>query len=305
MSDTNDMNERAVIGGNNPPLARSIAAEEGDFAATTTAYLQEDYAKQPDIVASLLDEARAIPKVIEDAETKSKAASIIKRLRDTAKALDAFHGKEKQPYLRGGQAVDQFFFGLIDKCVRRVKTNNKGAADVLNDRLTDYDNRVLAAEQARRAREAAEAARIAREAQEKAAREAREAEEARLAAERARKPEAIEQKTVAAQQQETVADAAKVEAVVTTARAEEAHIATLARPADIMRTRGDDGTLSTMGTEKYAAIVDRDLLDKAALWPYLPLPALETALRAWAKNTDYRTPMAGAEVGRRNKSVVR
>ncbi len=72
-----------------------------------------------------------------------------------------------------------------------------------------------------------------------------------------------------------------------------------------MRTRGSDGTLATMGQEKYAEVTDRQLLDKEILWPFIPLADLEKALRAWAKNTDYRTPMAGAEVGRRNKSVVR
>lgn len=295
----------APVGHNNPPLGRSISAEEGDFALVATAFLEEEYAKQGPIVAALLEEARAIPKVIEDEGTKSKVTSIIKRMRDQAKLLIATHAKEKQPYLRGGQAVDQFFFGLVDKLTRRAKTNNPGAADVLNNRLTDYDNRVLAAEQAKRDREAAEAARIAKAAADKAAAEAAAAEEARLAAERARKPETIAEKTTAAVVQERAADQAKVEATVTFAQAQEAHIATLAKPADIMRTRGEDGTLSTMGTEKYADILDRTLLDKEKLWPYIKAEALASALTQWAKLTDYNQAMEGASVGRRNKSVVR
>lgn len=303
MNETAD--PRLQVGANFPPLARSIAAEEGDFAAVTTAFLEDEYARQPQIVAALLEEAREIPKTIEDDATKARVVPLIKRLRDTAKAIEAFHSKEKQPYLRGGQAVDQFFFGLVDKLARRAKTNNPGAADVLNARLTDYDNRKLAEERARREREAAEQARLAREAQEKADREARQAEEARLAAERARKPETIAVKGEAARGQEAAADAAKVEATVSTARAEEAHIATLAKPADIMRSRGADGTLSTMGQEKYAEVVDRTKLDMEALWPFLPLKAIEQALTAWAKVHDYRKTMDGAEVGRRNRSVVR
>jgi hypothetical protein len=306
-------NPRAVIGGNEPPLARSIATEEGDFALVTTAFLEEEYKKQPQIAQSLLDEATALMRdpvtgalrEIEDVEMKSKVASLIKRMRDAAKALEAFHSKEKQPYLRGGQAVDQFFFGWIDKLARRIKTNKPGASDVLVAALTDYDNRVLAAEQARLKREADERARLAREAQEKADREAQEAEQKRLAAERARKPEIVEQKIEAAQQQEKVADEAKVDAVVAAARAEEAHIETLRKPADIMRTRGDDGTLSTVGTEKYAEIVDRTLLDVKLLAPYIKLEALQSALTQWAKFTDYNQQMPGAAIGRRNKSVVR
>lgn len=304
MNDQNPENPRAVPG-NNSTIAREIAGYEGDFAGVTTDFLNEDYSRQPGIVASLLEEARAIPKVIEDDATKGTVTSLIKRLRDTSKALGAFHEKEKQPYLRGGQAVDQFFFGLIDKLAKRSKANNPGAADVLNARLTDYDNRKLAEEQQRRHREAVEAQRVAREAQEKAAREAREAEEARQAAERARKPEHIETKTDAAKVAEVLADEAKVDAIVANARAEEAYVGTLARPADIMRTRGDDGTLSTMGQEKYAELVDRDLLDRNALWAFIPIKALESALTQWAKSTDYRQTMPGANVGRRNKSVVR
>lgn len=299
-----ETNPRAAIGGNFPPLARSIAAETGDFAQVVTAFLEEEYRQYPVQLTELLDEARALPKEIEDKATKDKAASVIKRMRDLNKKFDAFHEKEGQPYFRGKQAVDQFFFGMMDKLQKRAKNNNPGASDVLLSRITDYDNRILAAEQERRRLEAEETARIAREAQERAATEAREAEERRQAAERARAPAQVEVKTAAAQEAEQKASAAHVEATVTTARAEEAHIATLAKPADIMRSRGDDGTLSTMGQEKYATIVDRDKLDKAKLWPFIPLAALQQALTGFAKTTDYNTPMEGAEIGRKNKSKV-
>jgi hypothetical protein len=291
---------------NNPPiLPRLIAEEQNDFAPMTTAYMQEEHAKLPQIAEALLAEAREIPKVINDDETKSKVTSLIRRIRDAAKVFDDVHSREKMPYKRGGEAVDQFCFGWIDKLSRRSKTNNPGAADILLARLTDYDNRKLAEENERRRKEAEETARIAREAQEKADREAAAAEEARLAAERARKPETIEAKTEVAMQKEADASTARVEVVVATGRAEEAHVATLARPADIMRTRGDDGTLSTMGQEKYAEILDKDLLDKAALWPFIKQADLQKALRAWADSTDYRKEMPGASVGRRNKSLVR
>ena len=298
-------NPRAVVGGNFPPLARSIAAEAGDFSLVTTAFLEEEYAKQPVIVSALLDEARALPERIEDDETKGKVASLIKRLRDHAKALDAAHSSNKTPYLRGGQAVDQYFFGLIDKLSRRDKKNKPGAADILSARLTDYDTRKLAEEQERRRKIAAEEARIAREAQMEAARKAQEAEDARLAAERARKPEAIEQKAAIADAHEAAAITAKVDAELATGKAEAAYIDTLQRPADIMQARGADGTLSTMATEPYAEIEDADLLDKNALWPFITVDAKEKALRAWAKVHGHAKQMAGAKIGKRPKSVVR
>lgn len=309
----------APIGHNNPPLPQSIALVEGDFAIIVTDYLGAEHKKWPEAAAALLEEARQLPKEIPDDETKGKVASLIKRIRDTAKMLDGIHAKEKQPYKRGGEAVDQFFFGLIDKLARRAKTNNPGAADILNARLTDYDNRKLAEERARRDREAAETARLAREAQDRAEatrkdeeRKQREADEAAAAAERARNPERKDEKIAAAQevrqeaqQQGAVADQAKVDAEVVTARAQDAYHATLTSSADIMRTRIGEGTLATMGVEKYAEIINRDELDKAALWPFIPLADLEKALRGWARNTDYRQSMPGADVGRRNKSTVR
>lgn len=300
-----EQNPREAIGANFPPLARSIAAEQGDFALVVMAFLEDEYAPQPKVVAALLDEARLLPNPIEDDETKGRYASLIKRLRDTAKALDAIHSKEKTPYLRGGQAVDQFFFGLIDRLARRDKKNKPGAADVLGQRLTDYDTKKLREEQERRRLESEEQARIAREAQAAADRKAAEAEEARLAAERAKKPETIAAKDAVAGVREQAAGAAKVEAEIATARAEDAHIATLAKPADLMRMRGDDGTLSTMATEPYAEIEDDSKLDMAKLWPFIALDAKEKALRAWAKTTGHTVQMPGAKIGKRPKSVVR
>ena len=313
LSPSNVAEDRVVgIGDNKPPIAALISAEDGDFAQVTTAFLAEEYAKQRTITQSLLDEASALMrdensklKKIDDEDTKGKVVSLIKRMRDHAKALTAFHSKEKQPYLRGGQGVDQFFFGDIDKLSRRDKKNKPGAADIINDELTDYDNRVLAAEQARLKRIADENARLAREAQAQAEAEKAEAERLRLAAERARTPEKIEEKTQAAVEAETRADAAQVEAAVAAPKAEEARIDTLRKPADIMRNRGTDGTLSTVGIDKYAEIADRTLLNKELLWPYIKQEALESALTQWAKMTDYNQQMPGALIGRRNKSLVR
>jgi hypothetical protein len=306
-----DPNPRATLGGNDPPLGRQISAEGGDFSAVTTAFLTEEHAKWPQTVATLLAEATALMRNeagelrdIEDDAMKEKVTSLIKRFRDTAKAMEGLHAKEKAPYLRGGQAVDQFFFGLIDQCQRRDKKARPGAADVLNAKLTDYDNRKLAEEQQRRQREADEALRLAREAEAKRLEEARIAEEARLAEERARNPERKAEKGEVAAAAEQRADTATVEAKVTEQRAQEAHIATLARPADIMRNRQADGTMSTMGQEKYAEIIDRDKLDKEKLWPHISFDALQKALNGFAKATDYNTPMEGASIGRRNKSKV-
>ena len=87
--------------------------------------------------------------------------------------------------------------------------------------------------------------------------------------------------------------------------AQQAHIDTLAKPADIVRTRVEEGPTVTMQREAFAIVVDAALLDVAKLWPFVALAEKEKALRAWAKNTGYGTQMPGAEVGYRPKTVVR
>ncbi len=290
-------------GHNLPPLPRQISAEE-NLAPSVTEFLAEEFASLPGEVSALLDEARVLPKVIDDDDVMGTVAKLIKRFRETTKRIEAFHAREKAPYWTSGQAVDVFFFSLFEKCAKRTKTSKPGAADVLQARLDDYMDRKLAAEQERRRKEAAEQARVAREAQERADREAREAEDARLAAERARKPDAIVAKTAVADARENSASEAKADAGFALSKAEEAHVATLAKPADMVRTRVDDGPTVTMGTVPYAVIEDEDLLDKAKLWPFIKFEAKEAALTAWARTHGHSQQMPGAKIGKRAKGQV-
>lgn len=291
-----DTNSRSVIGDN---------SQTADYGKRVAEALERDYAEIGATVTSLLDEARALPLTFEEDETFGKYAKLIKNFRDTTARLKAFHVAEKEPHLRAGQAVDSYFFALIDKCARRDKKAKPGAADILQARLDDEQQRRLAEEQARRRREAEEAARVEREAREAAEKLAREAEERRLAAERARKPEQIEAKSEVAAQAESVSDAAQVEAQIAADKAQEAYVNTLAKPADMVRTRVDEGPLVTMQQVGYAEIEDSTLLDKELLWPFIKEDAKEAALRQWAKTTGYNKPMAGAAIGKRNKSQVR
>jgi hypothetical protein len=276
-----------------------------DYAKEEVGRLQVDYHNNVVAVDALLIEAEDIPDVIPDAATKETVVDLIKRIRDEKARIEGLHVIEKQPHFRRGQGVDQFFFGLWDRLLKRDKKNNPGAGDTLLEKLTAYDVRILAEENERRCLAAEEAARVlaAKVAEEN--RLAAEAEAARLAAERARKPETTAAKEEVAIQAETVASAARVETAVAAAVAEDAYVATLARPADIMRTRTASGSLSTMGTEKYSEIEKQDLLDKNKLWPYISIAEKQKALNAWAKANNYAEPMAGAKIGSRPKSGVR
>lgn len=287
-------NPRAVTGSNEAP----------DYAQSVTDAMRRDYAEVEKTVGDLLEEARALPTEVADDATMGTYAKLIKRLRDVAGRVEAFRIKEKEPYLRGGNAVDGFFNSLFAKVSRRARGDKPGAADVLQARLDDYQQRKLREEQERRRREAAEQERLAREAQAQADLERRQAEEARLAADRARKPETVIAKEAVADAQEATAFTAGIEAKLAEGRAEDAHIATLAKPADLVRTRVADA-LVTMAQEAYAEVVDRVLLDKAALWPFFTDQEIEKALRGWAKTTGHRKPMEGAAIGKRAKSVIR
>ena len=286
-----------------PRIGDNTGAET-DYAKLAGDRLSRDYAETVSAIEALEFEFAAAPaEITEDAE-KSAVASLIKRMRDADKRVEGLRELEKTPYLRRGQGVDQFFGRLAERLFRRNKKDRPGAADTLQDRLTAYDTKKLREEQKRRRKEAAEAALQAREEAAKAAKALREAEEARLAAERARKPETTAAKAAVADLAEQEAFAAGLAATAAADKAEAAYVETLAKPAELMRNRGADGTLTTMARENYAEIIDESKLDKVSLWPFISLDAKEKALRQWAKTSGFNRQMDGAAIGSRPRSVV-
>ena len=278
-----------------------------DFAKVEVKRLKNEYGYVQESALRLIEQAKAIT-VIADNDDKSKVIGLIKLLRDEAKRSTGLHEIEKAPHFRRGQGVDQFFFGIVDKLWKRDKKGNDGEGDRLNKLLTAYDVRQLAIEEEKRKAAALEAARIAQAAEAERLRKEQEAEAARLAAERARKPDTTAAKAAIAAAAEEAAMAARVEQTATAAAAEEAYMATLAAPADIMRTRAADGSLATMAKEKFVEITDRNTLDLNKLRPYLPAEALVTAIRKYAESVsfsnDESVQIAGAKFGTRPRSRV-
>lgn len=285
--------------------------EAPDYAKMESDRLRSEYGAYFNLAEEIENECAAITAINRDDDSRTKVVELIKKSRDFTKRVLGVHELEKMPHLRRGQGVDNTFFGLVDRILKRARANKDGAADRLGKMLTDHDNRILAEEQERRRIEAQRAADEERKRREEAAKAAAAAEEARLAAERARKPETQEAKSVVAEQAEQAASAAHVEAVVAASKAEEAHVGTLVKPADIMRNRTDAGTLSTMAQEPFAEIHDRNEMvkDAAKLWAYIPQAALQTALNGYARanghSSDEAVQIAGARFGKRAKSVVR
>lgn len=297
-------NPRAVIGGNNPPIALVIE-ETPDFGALISEYVAKKYAEWPDKIGKILDDARDLPQKIENDDDLGRTADVIKKLRDMSRAADSLREGAKTPYRAAGAAVDAFFFPLMEKCQRRSKTQRAGAADILQARHDDYQARKLALEQQRRREEAEKAAEEARQAFKKAEEERIAAEEAQKAAARARKPETVATKATTADEKARAANLAETEARIARDKAEAARIETLSKPSDMVRTRSDGGAVSTMATEPYAVVEDYDKLDKTALWPFIKRDAIDAALRSWARTTGHSTQMAGAAIGRKPKSQIR
>jgi hypothetical protein len=288
-------NPRAVIGDNRAP----------DMAARVTAELDRDYAELDRNVEVLLERARLLPEVVEDEATALRVGADIKELKDTDARVEAFRVAEKEPYLRAGNAVDSKFHALRDKIMRRNRQGRPGIVDVLQGRINGFLDRKRAKEEAERRARAQEEARRAAEAARREAEARRLADEAREREARSRKPEKAAAAAAAAEQAAALAAA---EAAAAAERAEAARIATLARPADMVRTRGDNGVLLTQAREGFAILTDRMQITAeglSRLLPYISDAELEKAARGYGRTTGYSQPLSGFEVGMRAKGVVR
>jgi hypothetical protein len=107
------------------------------------------------LLTRLLAEAREMPVTVNDDSGALLLGALIKRMRDVDSRIESVRGLEKEPYLRGGNAVDAFFNAWRDKIGRRNKNDRSakpakpGATDVLQARINDYQNRKIAEENAR------------------------------------------------------------------------------------------------------------------------------------------------------------
>jgi hypothetical protein len=315
-----------------PAANREVTAKDNnppDYAKIETARLVDEYKGLTNTLIRLDNEAGAIPDKIEDDETALRAGGIIKSLRDLRARLEDTRKVEVEPDLRRMNAKNAYFNGhqeTIQPENKRERLNNPGIIDVTQAKINGHQDRKEAAERARLAEEAAERKRIADEAEAKAKREReaaealkKEADDKAAAALRARTAE-----TQAARQQEAdeaakaasaaAATAKSAEVVAETAKEthQDARIATLATASSVVRTQGvtesGAGVTLTKATEKYAYVTDRTAMTdevKLILFGHFTDAELDKAVRSFANNTRYGTPLAGCEIGTRKKGVTR
>jgi flagellar biosynthesis GTPase FlhF len=201
----------------------------------------------------LLAAADRVPDIA-DEDTAAKVSDFIKQLMALHKASEAARVGAKEPYLEGGRGVDGFFRAITDP-VAAVKTK-------IERKLTTY----LRDKADRERREREEQARLARE------EEARRRAEADAAAQKMRD----EQSLAAAVEAEKQAKVA--EADTTKAEKEAA-----AKPAELSRTRGEYGAVSSLRTSWTFRDLDRAMLDLEMLRHHIPADGLDKAVRSFIR----------------------
>lgn len=237
--------ENDLLGHNQPPSDALILAEQ-------LPELEGELLNRRD---ELLASVSRAPKEIRDDVTAGRVADLIRLVAACVKAAETRRVGTKEPYLAAGRSVDGFFRGITEP-LARAKTD-------VERKLTLYQREVAEAERRRREE-------VARQEREEAERQRREAEAAAAAvATEADVDDAISAGELARQRE---ADA------IAAQRAAEA------KPAELSRQRSDFGAVASLRRFWDVDDLERDKLDLETLRPFLPLDALEKAVRGFVRS---------------------
>lgn len=213
MDTATDINPRATMGGNKPPIEKP--AKPIDIHAD----LDERYPQIDARAKELTATAETVPSVIGDDDTCGKAQELVKQIRVHVSTCKATRKIEKEPYDDGGKAISGWFGKRFEVLDGDLKDKVTGRIDAYLKKKED-EERIRREEEARKAREESE--RKLKEAQEAEQRRI----EAEAAAERARQEEErakaekerqlkeareAEERARVAREQEKIAEAARKE----------------------------------------------------------------------------------------------
>ena len=272
-----------------PPKTHNVTGglREGDALKL---YLESSFEDVVDRVDQLLAAESRLP-AIEDPDTESKATEYVKLVQAAAKLADQRRLTEKGPYDLASNQIHQYFKRMTDSLEALKKR--------IERKLTDYKLEVMRAEQRKREEEARKAREAEQERLRVAAEQQRKADELAAAAARARKPEnkaALEAQANTMQLMSSDSAKALEEAAVTRAQAEQA---AAVKPAEMTRSRGARGGVSSLSTFWNFRDMNREQLDLEALRAHIPTAALETAVRSYLKANQSRV-----EAGHQIKGVT-
>lgn len=308
-------NERAVKGGNRPPIKDFYIEQNAELPA----YLESDNQELLERTAALVAAFERMPEVIDSPEVASKFSDQIAQFTKAIKAGDAKREDIKAGPLAAGRLIDGWFAKSVFSLLGHPKDGGGIKAKALA-RLTVWEQKV-AAEERRRLEEVARVAReqqAAAEAAERAERE-RQRLEAEAAAKAAREAEekirnekdlarAIamqEEEKVRAAEREAAAKAAAEESERRRQEAEKAQRESTAKAAELATVRGDLGSSSSLRTVWKARVVDMQKVDLNALRDYISKDAVEKAANAYCKIHKDSKPVAGLEFFEETSAVVR
>lgn len=201
----------------------------------------------------LLEAGENIPDIDSD-ELAAKLSDFIKQVMAASKAAEGARIAEKEPYLEGGRGVDGFFRQITDPLEKLKRYTEQ--------KLTIY----LRGKADRERREREERERLAREEETRRRREAEEAE-------RILRDEKSLKAAIDADKRAKEAEADRITA----------EKAAQAKAADLSRTRGEYGAVSSLRTLWTFSDLDREMIDLYTLRFYIPMDGLERAVRAFIK----------------------
>lgn len=256
----------ALIGSNNPPPDLLV----GEALREKLQDENRDLIKRRD---ELLAAANRIPEINGD-DIAGRVGDFVKQLTTLHKAAESKRTDAKEPYLEGGRHIDGFFKAITDPVGNVKKT--------IERRLTDY----LREKELRARREREEQERLAREAAEAARKEA-------------------EAKAKALQDERDLSAAIEAEKAADTAQADlvKAEQAAEVKPAELSRTRGEYGAVSSLRTAWVFDEIDRATIDLEALRFHLPHDGLERAVRSYIKAGGRE--LSGTRIFETTSAVVR
>lgn len=304
------------------------AGDKIDYAKMETERLKAEYGHLETKFGRLSAEAEAVEDVPDD-ETSLKLGGTIKALRDLRSLMENTRKVEAEPWLRRKNADDAYFGFYIEAIQpedKRQRLNRPGVIDRAQTKINAHLDRkeaLIRAEaervRAEEQRKAADALKAAQKAAEEARQAERDAQDARDRIERARNAESriarqaeADAAAKAAAEKAALAKSTEVAANTADERRQDAHIATLASSADVVRMKGNTaeggGVTQTKATEKFAYVTDRSMIDektRALLFTYLNDAEVEKCVRSFANKTNYGMELPGCAIGTRKTGVTR
>lgn len=210
------------------------------------------------------------PESCDSHEMAGKFGDLIKLITACHKSFEGMRVAEKEPFLTLERAVDGFFKQYTETLLAEKKRINVPLDKYLAKK--EDDERLAREEQARIDREAVEA--------------------------KAREAAALAQANMPQQAEKSLQEASRLDE-----QAFKSEKAAAAKPAELSRTRGSYGSVSSLRTKWVGEIVDKSTIDLEALRAYLTPDAIQKALNL-AVNAGIRE-IKGAKIYETRSAQVR